>query len=162
MSEEANFVTHLECSLTGKKYEKNKIHGLSDDGKPLLVRYDLKKMGEIISKDDIGNNCEPGFWRYSFMLPVEKKRNRISLGEVVTPLIKLDKTLKNLSFNSIAFIKDEGLLPTSSFKARGLAMAVSMAKQLDLSHLAIPTNGNAGAALAAYATKAGMKSTFLS
>ena len=93
------------------------------------------------------------------MLPVEKKRNRISLGEVVTPLIKLDKTLKNLSINSIAFIKDEGLLPTSSFKARGLAMAVSMAKQLNLNHLAIPTNGNAGAALAAYATKAGMKST---
>ena len=78
---------------------------------------------------------------------------------MVTPLIKLDKTLKNLSFNSTVLIKDEGLLPTSSFKARGLAMAVSMAKQLDLSHLAIPTNGNAGAALAAYATKAGMKST---
>ena len=93
------------------------------------------------------------------MLPVEKKENRISLGEVVTPLIKLDKTLKNLSFNSTVLIKDEGLLPTSSFKARGLAMAVSMAKQLNLNHLAIPTNGNAGAALAAYATKAGMKST---
>tara|TARA_B000000609_G_scaffold33403_1_gene23253 strand:- start:62 stop:1090 length:1029 start_codon:yes stop_codon:yes gene_type:complete len=93
------------------------------------------------------------------MLPVEKKENRISLGEVVTPLIKLDKILKNLSFNSTVLIKDEGLLPTSSFKARGLAMAVSMAKQLNLNHLAIPTNGNAGAALAAYATKAGMKST---
>ena len=144
MSKETNFVTHLECSLTGTKYEKNKIHGLSKEGKPLLVRYD---------------NCEPGFWRYSFMLPVEKKENRISLGEVVTPLIKLDKTLKNLSFNSTVLIKDEGLLPTSSFKARGLAMAVSMAKQLNLNHLAIPTNGNAGAALAAYATKAGMKST---
>ena len=96
MSEEANFVTHLECSLTGKKYEKNKIHGLSEEGKPLLVRYDLKKMGKAISRDEITESDEPGFWRYSFMLPVEKKENRISLGEVVTPLIKLDKTLKNL------------------------------------------------------------------
>ena len=159
MSEEANFVTHLECSLTGKKYEKNKIHGLSDEGKPLLVRYNLKKMGEIISRDDIGKNSEPGFWRYSFMLPVEKKENRISLGEVITPLIKLDESVKSFNFNSPVYIKDEGLLPTSSFKARGLAMAVSMAKQLNLKHLAIPTNGNAGAALAAYATKAGMRST---
>ena len=159
MSEEVNFVTHLECSLTGKKYKKNKIHGLSDEGKPLLVRYNLKKMGEIISRDDIGKNSEPGFWRYSFMLPVEKRENRISLGEVITPLIKLDKAVKSFNFNSSVHIKDEGLLPTSSFKARGLAMAVSMAKQLNLKHLAIPTNGNAGAALAAYATKAGMKST---
>ena len=159
MSEEANFVTHLECSLTGKKYEKNKIHGLSDEGKPLLVRYNLKKMGEIISRDDIGKNSEPGFWRYSFMLPVEKKENRISLGEVITPLIKLEEAVKKFNFNSTVHIKDEGLLPTSSFKARGLAMAVSMAKQLNLKHLAIPTNGNAGAALAAYATKASIKST---
>ena len=159
MSKETNFVTHLECSLTGTKYKKNKIHGLSEEGKPLLVRYDLKKMGDFISRDEITESDEPGFWRYSFMLPVEKKENRISLGEVVTPLIKLNKTLNNLSFNSTVLIKDEGLLPTSSFKARGLAMAVSMAKQLNLNHLAIPTNGNAGAALAAYATKAGMKST---
>ena len=159
MSEEANFVTHLECSLTGKKYEKNKIHGLSEEGKPLLVRYNLKKMGEIISREDIGKNSEPGFWRYSFMLPVEKKENRISLGEVITPLIKLEEAVKKFNFNSTVHIKDEGLLPTSSFKARGLAMAVSMAKQLNLKHLAIPTNGNAGAALAAYATKASIKST---
>ena len=159
MSKESNFVTHLECSLTGKKYEKNKIHGLSEEGKPLLVRYNLKKMGEIISREDIGKNSEPGFWRYSFMLPVEKKENRISLGEVITPLIKLEEAVKNFNFNSTVHIKDEGLLPTSSFKARGLAMAVSMAKELNLKHLAIPTNGNAGAALAAYATKASIKST---
>ena len=159
MSKVSNFVTHLECSLTGKKYEKNKIHGLSEEGKPLLVRYNLKKMGEIISREDIGKNSEPGFWRYSFMLPVEKKENRISLGEVITPLIKLEEAVKKFNFNSTVHIKDEGLLPTSSFKARGLAMAVSMAKQLNLKHLAIPTNGNAGAALAAYATKASIKST---
>ena len=154
-----NFVTHLECSLTGKTYEKNKIHGLSDEGKPLLVRYDLEAMKRVVSRDDVGNSNEPGFWRYSFMLPVEKKEDRVSLGEVVTPLIKLDSSVEKLDINASVMVKDEGLLPTSSFKARGLALAVSMAKQLKLNHLAIPTNGNAGAALAAYASRAGMKST---
>ena len=154
-----NFVTHLECSLTGKTYEKNKIHGLSDEGKPLLVRYDLEAMKKVVSRDDVGNSNEPGFWRYSFILPVEKKEDRVSLGEVVTPLIKLDSSVEKLDINASVMVKDEGLLPTSSFKARGLALAVSMAKQLKLNHLAIPTNGNAGAALAAYASRAGMKST---
>ena len=154
-----NFVTHLECSLTGKTYEKNKIHGLSDEGKPLLVRYDLEAMKRVVSRDDVGNSNESGFWRYSFMLPVEKKEDRVSLGEVVTPLIKLDSSVEKLDINASVMVKDEGLLPTSSFKARGLALAVSMAKQLKLNHLAIPTNGNAGAALAAYASRAGMKST---
>ena len=154
-----NFVTHLECSLTGKAYEKNKIHGLSDEGKPLLVRYDLEAMKRVVSRDDVGNSNESGFWRYSFMLPVEKKEDRVSLGEVVTPLIKLDSSVEKLDINASVMVKDEGLLPTSSFKARGLALAVSMAKQLKLNHLAIPTNGNAGAALAAYASRAGMKST---
>ena len=159
MIDRNNFVTHLECSLTGKTYEKNKIHGLSDEGKPLLVRYDLEAMKRVVSRDDVGNSNESGFWRYSFMLPVEKKEDRVSLGEVVTPLIKLDSSVKRLDINASVMVKDEGLLPTSSFKARGLALAVSMAKQLKLNHLAIPTNGNAGAALAAYASRAGMKST---
>ena len=159
MIDRNNFVTHLECSLTGKTYEKNKIHGLSDEGKPLLVRYDLEAMKKVVSRDDVGNRNEPGFWRYSFMLPVEKKEDRVSLGEVVTPLIKLDSSVEKLDINASVMVKDEGLLPTSSFKARGLALAVSMAKQLKLNHLAIPTNGNAGAALAAYASRAGMKST---
>ena len=159
MIDRNNFVTHLECSLTGKTYEKNKIHGLSDEGKPLLVRYDLEAMKKVVSRDDVGTSNEPGFWRYSFMLPVEKKEDRVSLGEVVTPLIKLDSSVKRLDINASVMVKDEGLLPTSSFKARGLALAVSMAKQLKLNHLAIPTNGNAGAALAAYASRAGMKST---
>ena len=159
MANSENFVTHLECSLTGKKYEKNKIHGLSEEGKPLLVRYDLETMKKVVSRDDVANSNEPGFWRYSFMLPVEKKEDRVSLGEVITPLIELDSSIKKLDINASVMVKDEGLLPTSSFKARGLALAVSMAKQLKLKHLAIPTNGNAGAALAAYASRAGMKST---
>jgi threonine synthase len=159
MPKQQNFVSHLECSLTGKRYEKNKIHGLSDEGKPLLVRYDLEKMGKAISKENIGKNKEPGFWRYSFLLPVENEEDRISLGEVITPLIKLKSSIRDLGCSEQILVKDEGLLPTSSFKARGLAMAVSMAKQLKIKHLAIPTNGNAGAAMAAYATRAGIKST---
>jgi threonine synthase len=153
-----NYVTHLECALTGEKKEKNQIHGLSNVGKPLLVRYDLKEIRKDIQKNDLKLNEIEGLWRYAFLLPVDKE-NRISLGEVQTPLISLDNSKNNINFKGELIVKDEGVLPTASFKARGLCLAVSMAKQLKLKHLAIPTNGNAGAALAAYASKANIKST---
>ena len=153
-----NYVTHLECALTGEKKEKNQIHGLSNVGKPLLVRYDLKEIKKDIQKNDLKLNEIEGLWRYAFLLPVDKE-NRISLGEVQTPLISLDNSKNNINFKGELIVKDEGVLPTASFKARGLCLAVSMAKQLKLKHLAIPTNGNAGAALAAYASKANIKST---
>ena len=153
-----NYVSHLECSLTGKRYKKNIIHGLSDAGKPLLVRYHLNEIKNDVEKKSLMNNTVSGFWRYSFLLPVDEK-HKISLGEVETPLIKLKNSLKDIKFNGEVLVKDEGLLPTASFKARGLCLAVSMAKQLKLKHLAIPTNGNAGAALAAYASRAKIKST---
>ena len=152
------FVTHLECSISGKRYEKDLVHGLSDEGKPLLVRYDLEKIKEVFSKDYIKNTDKNGFWRYSFLLPVETS-NIISLGEVLTPLISLDNVAKKLNQKGDLLVKDEGLLPTSSFKARGLGVAVSMAKQFGIRHLAIPSNGNAGAAMAAYGAKAGIKCT---
>ncbi len=157
---EKNYVSHLECSITGKKYEANKIHGLSDAGRPLLVRYDLQNLKKEISRDDITNSKVDGLWRYSPLLPVSDPKNRITLGETITPLIKLNRTV-NYSSNDkgVVLVKDEGRLPTGSFKARGLCLAVSMAKQFKLKHLAIPTNGNAGAAMAAYATNAGIKST---
>ncbi|MDC0456951.1 threonine synthase [Alphaproteobacteria bacterium] len=155
-----NYVSHLECSITGKKYDANKIHGLSEAGRPLLVRYNLKKLKNEISRDDISNSKVDGLWRYSPLLPVADPKNRISLGETVTPLIKLNRSVSyNQNDKGQVLIKDEGRLPTGSFKARGLCLAVSMAKQFDLKHLAIPTNGNAGAAMAAYATYAGIKST---
>ena len=153
-----NYVTHLECALTGEKKEKNQVHGLSNVGKPLLVRYDLKEIRKDIQKNDLKLNEIEGLWRYAFLLPVDKE-NRISLGEVQTPLISLDNSKNNINFKGELIVKDEGVLPTASFKARGLCLAVSMAKQLKLKHLAIPTNGNAGAALAAYASKANIKST---
>jgi threonine synthase len=152
-----SLVTHLECSYTGKRYEAGKVHGLSEAGKPLLVRYDLEALAKAVSKRDLLRRTE-GFWRYSEFLPVAKPENRISLGEVVTPLIRTPRIENKLGGGEI-LVKDEGRLPTGSFKARGLALAVSMAKEFGLGHLAMPTNGNAGAAMAAYASRAGMKTT---
>ena len=153
-----NYVSHLECALTGERKEKNKVHGLSDAGKPMLVRYNLDEIRKDITKDELKKNDINGFWRYSFLLPVHEE-NRVSLGEVQTPLINLVNCKSELDFKGELIVKDEGVLPTASFKARGLSLAVSMAKQLNLKHLAIPTNGNAGAALAAYASKAKIKAT---
>ena len=154
------FVSHLECSLTGKRYEAGRVHGLSEAGRPLLVRYDLAAMARTFTKNDLAGSAEPGFWRYAPMLPVTEPEHRISLGEVVTPLIPLRRSAAALGAEpGRALVKDEGRLPTGSFKARGLCLAVAMAKELGLHHLAIPTNGNAGAALAAYARRAGLRAT---
>ena len=156
------FVSHLECSLTGKTYEAGKVHELSEAGRPLLVRYDLDAIKKNVSRESIENSKEPGFWRYEQLLPVTKKENRISLGEVVTPLIPLEQSAHVLGAKpGKAIIKDEGRLPTGSFKARGLCLAVSMAKEFGIEHLAIPTNGNAGSAMAAYARRAGQRATVL-
>ena len=155
-----SYILHLECSKTGVIYPVDQIHNLSDDGMPLLVRYDLKKIKEELSKDSWCMESAPGFWRYQALLPVSNAASRISLGEVITPLIPLKKSSNVLGGKQgNIIVKDEGRLPTVSFKARGLALAVSMAHQFGLKHLAIPTNGNAGAALAAYARQANIKAT---
>ena len=148
-----SFVTHLECSMTGQHYEADRVHGLSEAGRPLLVRYDLEALGKVVSKEALARRTT-GFWRYREFLPVRKAANVVSLGEVVTPLIPLARLGKGK-----LTVKDEGRLPTGSFKARGLALAVAMAKELGLERLAMPTNGNAGAAMAAYASQAGLKTT---
>ncbi len=147
------FVSHLECSITGMHYPAGRLHGLSDAGRPLLVRYDLSRMREELDRDALAG--DPGFWRFAALLPVRDPANRVTLGEVVTPII----ALAHETLGGRVLVKDEGRLPTGSFKARGLALAVSMAKELGLEHLAIPTNGNAGAAMAAYAARAGLRST---
>ncbi len=154
------FVSHLECSMTGEHYPAGQVHGLSRVGRPLLVRYDLDAIRDAVSKDMINQAAAPGFWRYAPFLPVTLAENRVSLGEVMTPLISLQQTAAALGAKpGKLLVKDEGRLPTGSFKARGLCLAVSMAKELGLQHLAIPTNGNAGAALAAYARRAGQRAT---
>ena len=144
--------------MTGERYGAGRVHGLSDAGRPLLVRYNLDALKNAITKTDLIERKE-GFWRYREFLPVADSANRVSLGEVVTPLIRLAETGRRLNGSGEVIVKDEGRLPTGSFKARGLALAVSMAKELGLSHLAMPTNGNAGAAMAAYATAAGIRTT---
>lgn len=146
-----NFVTHLECSKTGKEYPSGKIIGLSEDNAPLLVRYDLNTISQSIDKKTLNDRPE-NLWRYKEFLPVREESNIVSLGESFTPLLHGP----NLPGNHV-YIKDEGRLPTGSFKARGLCMAVSMAKELGIKRLAIPTNGNAGAAMAAYAKRAGIE-----
>ena len=156
-AERPNFVTHLECAMTGERHDADQIHNLSRANKPLLVRYDLAGVRKALSKDALAQR-PPDLWRYRELLPVRNKENIVSLGEAMTPLIVAPKLSAKLGGAEI-LIKDEGRLPTGSFKARGLVMAVSMAKAFGIKHMAMPTNGNAGAALAAYASRAGIKST---
>lgn len=148
------FVTHLECSATGERYEADRIQGLSSAGKPLLVRYDLEALSNSLSKDQLAGRAAV-MWRYREFLPVRSASNFVSLGESMTPLLPTPRICRQLGGGQL-LIKDEGRLPTGSFKARGLCLAVSMAKQLGITRLAMPTNGNAGAALAAYASRAGI------
>ena len=148
------FVTHLECSYTGETYEADRIHGLSREGKPLLVRYDLAALGAGLDRETLSARSG-GLWKYLELLPVRHEENIISLGEELTPLVDLPDFQAG---SGRLLVKDEGRLPTGSFKARGLALAVSMAKELGVTSVAMPTNGNAGAALAAYASRAGIES----
>jgi threonine synthase len=133
------------------------LHNLSRAGKPLLVRYDLAGVKNALSKEALARRPRD-LWRYRELLPVRRTENIVSLGEAVTPIVALPRLAGTLSAAEI-LVKDESRLPTGSFKARGLAMAVSMAKALGVAHMAMPTNGNAGAALAAYASRAGIKTT---
>ncbi len=152
----ACFATHLECSKTGEHYPLGTLHGLSRVGAPLIVRYDLKTLGDTLSKEDLARR-PPDMWRYREFLPLGPEIEPISLGESITPLIPLPTVENSLNCAKV-LVKDEGRLPTGSFKARGMAVAVSMAKSLGVTRIAIPTAGNAGSALAAYATRAGIES----
>ena len=157
----SNYVSHLECSFSKKRYTKDKIHNLSEESKPILVKYDFKKILTDYSYNDFVNRHTdyPGFWKYLPLLPINSSNSIIDLGELITPLIKINVT--KFPKNSKIFVKDEGRLPTGSFKARGLALAVAKAKEFGIQKMAIPTNGNAGAALAAYASKANIESIVL-
>lgn len=149
------FVTHLECSKTGKTYEPNKLYNLSEAGKPLLVRYDLKAAAKTLTKDVLKDRVS-SLWRYREVMPVIHDENIVTLGEGWTPLPHA-KRLGALVGMPELFIKDEGLNPTGSFKARGQAAAISMAKELGVKKVAIPTAGNAGGAMSAYAAAAGLE-----
>src|SRR3954471_17079174 len=152
------FVTHLECSLTGERYDADRLHGLSRAGRPLLVRYDLDGVRRALPREALAERPQT-LWRYRELLPVRRPENVVSLGEIVTPLVSLPRIASRLAKGGELLVKDEGRLPTGSFKARGLVLAVSMAKELGITHMAMPTNGNAGAAMAAYCARAGIKAT---
>ena len=156
-TDRTTFVTHLECAGTGERHAADAIHNLSRAGKPLLVRYDLDGVRKTLSKDVLARRA-PDLWRYRELLPVRRVDDIVSLGEAMTPIVPMPKLAAKLGGGEL-LVKDEGRLPTGSFKARGLVMAVSMARALGITHMAMPTNGNAGAALAAYASRAGIRTT---
>ena len=149
------YATHLECSATGQRYDIAQLQGLSEVKKPLLVRYDLASLAREVKRATITQR-PAGLWRWRELLPVPDPAYVVSLGEVETPLVPLTRSERPTGFRP-PVVKDEGRLPTGSFKARGLCVAVSMAKSFGVRRVAIPTNGNAGAAMAAYAASAGME-----
>ena len=152
--ERPTFVSHLECSLTGERCEADRLHGLSRAGRPLLVRYDLAAARAHLTREQLA--ARPAdMWRYREILPVRRAADIVSLGEAATPLVPLLRAGEAAGARP-PLVKEEGRLPTGSFKARGIAMAVSMAKAFGISRIAIPTNGNAGAALSAYGSRAGI------
>src|SRR5436305_3475013 len=156
-TERPTFVTHLECAATGERYPADQVHNLSRAGKPLLVRYDLAGVRKALTKDALW--ARPAdLWRYRELLPVRRVEHIVRRGEAATPILVLRKLAAKLGGGEL-IVKDEGRLPTGSFKARGLVMAVSMARAFGIAHMAMPTNGNAGAALAAYASRAGIRAT---
>lgn len=150
-----DYVTHLECSLTGERLEAGVRHSVSAAGKPLLVRYDLDRLRTDLDRSALAQR-PAGLWRYRELLPLPLDRAAITLGEMATPLVELPQLGAELGLRSLQ-VKDEGCLPTGSFKARGLVLAVNMAHWLGVTRMAIPTNGNAGAAMAAYCVRAGIE-----
>ena len=150
-------VTHLECALCGLEHEAQRLHNLCRNcGKPLLVRYDLERAKMTLTKESLAAR-RPDLWRYREVLPVEDEGNIISLGEGWTPLLRAPRLARRIRVHEL-YIKDESQNPTQSFKARGMAAAVSMAKELGVKKLAVPSAGNAAGALAAYAARAGLQS----
>ena len=151
-----SFATHLECARCNEYYEVNTVQQLcSRDGGPLLVRYDLRRVHDAVQREDL--RMRPAtLWRYRELLPVEDERSIVTLGEPMTPLLAAPRLGEALGLDALQ-IKDEGLLPTGTFKARGAAVGVTRAKELGVTTIALPTAGNAGAAWAAYGARAGIR-----
>lgn len=149
-------VTHLECGACGLRHEARRLHNLCVQcGKPLLVRYDLRQAARSLTKESLSGR-PADLWRYREVLPVEHDENIVSLGEGWTPLLSAPRLAARVGLSEL-FIKDESQNPTQSFKARGMTAAVSMAKELGVRKLAVPSAGNAAGALAAYAARAGLE-----
>ncbi len=149
-------VTHLECALCGLHHEARVLQNLCVEcGKPLLVRYDLEAAAQTLSPESLKDR-EASLWRYREVLPIDNWENIVSFGEGWTPLLSAHKLAENLDISVNLLIKDEGQNPTQSFKARGMTAAISMAKELGVQKVVVPSAGNAAGAMAAYAARAGM------
>ena len=147
--------THLDCTRCGESYESETLQRLSPCcAKPLYARYDLERIGRGLSREDLhGRSAD--LWRYAELLPVRDPRHAVRLGEGWTPLLEMPRLAQELGLGRV-WIKDEGQNPTASFKARGLCLAISRARELGVTEVALPSAGNAGSATAAYAAAAGM------
>ena len=150
-----SLVSHLECARCATKFEPGKVYNLCTCGSPLWVRYHLRRVAGKRWRNRLASR-PPSLWRYREVLPVTQESSVVSLGEGLTPLIHAQRLGERLGLANL-YMKDESLNPTGSFKARGLAVAVSMARELGIKKLAIPSAGNAGGALAAYAARAGLQ-----
>lgn len=153
------YATHLECPKCAADYETEKPHQLCVCGSPLLVKYDLNKVAANMDKQVVAQR-PPDLWRYRELLPVVDEEHIITMGEGLTPLLKLNKLGQQLGMRNL-YLKDEGIIPSGSFKARGAAVGVSRAKELGVKTLAMPTNGNAGGAWALYCAKAGIEAVIV-
>lgn len=154
-----SYLSHLECPQCGEHYEAGIVQQLCMCGSPLLVRYKLDKLKEELSREALAGR-KADLWRYHELLPVVDETNVVTLGEGMTPLLELPRLGRDYGITSL-FMKDESLVPSGSFKARGAAVGVSKAKELGVEKLAMPTNGNAGAAWALYSARAGIEATIV-
>lgn len=154
-------LTHLEGSLSGRTYPADALAGLDPvDGRPLLARYDLKRAGQSLTPASLAERASGGLWRWHELLPVQRWESVLYLGEGSTPLMPAPRLGRALGLRNL-HVKRDSLNPTGSFKARGMAVAVSRAVELGAHHLVAPSAGNAGGALAAYAAAAGVRSTII-
>jgi threonine synthase len=151
-----SFLSHLECSRTGDAYDADRVQGVSKVGAPLLARYDLEQVRARVTRDEIAGRPHD-LWRYHELLPVRDSAHVTTLGEGMTPLLPLPRYGAAVGVPGL-LMKDEGLIPTGTFKARGAAVGVSRARELGVQAVAMPTNGNAGAAWSVYAARAGLGS----
>ncbi len=149
-----SFVSHLDAAIDGTRLPARRIQ-TAHDGRPIWVRYDLDAVSRAVQRGDLRTR-PANMWRYRELLPFEDESAIVSLGEELTPLLDCPRLARRLGVERL-LIKDESHLPTGTFKARGMAMAVTLAKQLGITRVAAPTAGNAGGALAAYAARAGME-----
>lgn len=156
MEIEKSAITHLECSKTGDRYNANELHNLSASGKPLFARYDFERATETLNPESLKGRPNT-MWRYREVLPILDYSQLCTLGEGWSPLHKTERLGSYFGFQHL-YLKDESVNPTGSFKARGLAAAVNAAKERGATNFCIPTAGNAGGALAAYAAASGCKS----